>query len=105
LRPYEKQIKNEANAKGLSYGELEKAPSFDVLDFLESASETPFLPEKDIPVTSLDIAKYLYRVCKINPAFFERIKEIKPEKAKSNFYPVIEMALRMSDFLNGVSIQ
>jgi len=65
---------------------------------LES-NNIPQLPEKESNFSSLDTAKYLYRVCKNNPAFFDKIKSIKPEKAKSEFYPIIEISIRLTDFL------
>jgi len=104
LRKYEKKIKSEASQKWLSIWELEKTPSFDNFDFLDPYN-TPKLPDNEFNFTSLDIVKYIYRVCKTNPVFFDKIKSIKPEKAKSDFYPIIEIAIRLTDLLNWVSIQ
>ncbi|MFZ2151172.1 MAG: hypothetical protein WAZ12_05045 [Candidatus Absconditicoccaceae bacterium] len=104
LRKYEKKIKTEAVEKGLSIGELDQTPSFDKFEFLDY-DKAPKLPDYEFSFSSLDIAKYLYRVCKNNALFFDKIKAIKPEKAKSEFYPIIEIAIRLTDFLNGVNIQ
>lgn len=104
LRKYEKKIKTEAVEKWLSIWELDQTPSFDNLEFLDS-DKSPKLPDYEFSFSSLDIAKYLYRVCKNNALFFDKIKAIKPEKAKSEFYPIIEIALRLTDFLNWVDIQ
>jgi hypothetical protein len=65
----------------------------------------PTLPDKNKPFTSLDIAKYLFWIYHTNPKFAAQTKAIKPEKAKSNFYPIIEISIRMTDLLNWVMIQ
>ena len=105
LREYKKVIEDEAKLKWLSKSEYEKTPSFDKLDFLETWKEAPLLPPLDQPFSSLDIAKYLYHLCKNNKVFFSKIRGIKPEKAKSKYYAIIEIAIRMTDLLNGVSVQ
>lgn len=105
LRKYEETIKKEAWDMWLSLWELEDTPSFDKLDFLETWENKLLLPESDKEFTSLDIAKYLYWVCKKNSLFFDKIKAIKPEKAKSDFYPIIEISIRLTDLINGISIQ
>lgn len=104
LRKHEKKIKTEAVEKWLSIWELDQTPSFDKFEFLDS-DKAPKLPDYEFSFSSLDIAKYLYRVCKNNALFFDKIKAIKPEKAKSEFYPLIEISIRLTDFLNWVNIQ
>jgi hypothetical protein len=84
----------------LGLGKLDLTPSFDKLTFLNKAVD---LNEENF--TSLDIARYLSIACKKNKMLWEKIKAIKPEKAKSDFYALIEIAIRLTDLLKGVAIQ
>jgi len=69
-------------------------------------------PELSESFTSLDIAKYLYRVCKNNEVFYALIKKLISEdqikKTKDNYpnyYGLVEIACRIKDLLNGITIQ
>lgn len=67
--------------------------------------------------SSIDIARYLYRVCNHNDNFMKMIYETKSKnirgkesnvfdrKRASDFYWMIEVAIRLTDFLNGITVQ
>lgn len=59
---------------------------------------------------SLDIARRLYRVIKQDPNYFEEIKNLKSEEfrqisGESNYYGLIEMAIRINALLHGITLQ
>jgi hypothetical protein len=81
--------------------------------------ETPSLPQE---ITSLDIAKYLYRVMEKNSSFKNRISSLMPEKKwvgddgqKSRilktednypeYYGMLELACRLNGILTGERFQ
>lgn len=59
---------------------------------------------------SLDIAKLLYQGCKEDEKFFNKIKWTRPEKVKENgwekskYYSLVEIAFRLSDYINWINI-
>lgn len=81
----------------------------------------PSLPNdrknKEEKINSLDIARYLYRVCLQNDEFMKIIYETKSDtlrnkewnkfdrKRNSDFYWMIEIAIRLTDFINGIMVQ
>lgn len=68
----------------------------------------PELSKEDI--TSLDIAKYLYRVCQNDATYFVAIKSLKPNELKSetgdsDYYGLVELAIRINAYLHGITLQ
>lgn len=78
------------------------------IEWLNTDWNEPTLQEKNI--NSLDIAKYLYRASKKNADYFDAIKSLKPEKLKSeiwnsDYYGLIELAIRINAYLHGITLQ
>lgn len=60
--------------------------------------------------TSLEIAKYLYRICQNDPEYFQSIKDLKPKELKdktgdSDYYGLVELAIRINALLHGITLQ
>ena len=80
------------------------------IQWLESNQKQPELPQN---ITSLDIARYLYRVCKHNTSFDTWIKKLTPpenkiqttEKNFPKYYGLIEIACRLDDLFHGTYAQ
>lgn len=68
------------------------------------------IPALSINADALEIARFLYFVMNESPYFFERVARTKPAKLKgaqdsANYYGMIELAIRISDFINWITIQ
>ncbi|MFA5916890.1 MAG: hypothetical protein WC850_01495 [Candidatus Gracilibacteria bacterium] len=86
------------------FNELEKKG----LDGLESNIASLELGDN---FKSLDIAKLLYKACKKDEKIFNIIKGTRPEKVKESdsekpkYYSLVEIAFRLTDYINGITIQ
>lgn len=90
----------------------------DLFSTLESNPENPLdtLDSNDLPnldthhISSLKIAKHLYIACKNDKNLDNRIRSLTPpnleEKTESSYYyGLIEIAIRLTDYLNWITIQ
>lgn len=89
---------------------LQDNDSQDSITWLDTTA-CPTLPDT---VNSTDILKYLYRCSKKYPKFFDDLQRTKTTQHillsnqiwahKSDYYALVEVALRITDYLNGISI-
>lgn len=85
---------------------------FDVLknEWIKWLDGYIWVPDFQKPFDSLDIAKYLYRIAKVNVIYLAEIKNLKSEEFRqingdSDYYGLIEMAIRINALLHWVTLQ
>jgi hypothetical protein len=122
-KAYGKQEQKKVHIIGLD-NQLEHQELLDILHnkwikwlFSQNKPTLPIRENKTDTFSSIDIAKYLYRVCNQNDQFMKMIYETKSESLRakewnkfdrtrnSDFYWMVEIAIRITDFLNGIVVQ